>query len=159
MMASGRRVFIACIALLTVCTAGALFYRTPDGSTPTITTAQFGSMSLRLDLATTSSARAKGLAGRTILAPDYGMLFVFKEDGDYGFWMKDTLVPLDIFWLDAQGQVVTIASDVSPASYPHVFYSSRPARYVLETSAGFARRYAIATGTPLHLQNFPTVSE
>ena len=87
------------------------------------------------------------------------MLFVFPKDDYYGFWMKDTLVPLDMFWLDDKGQVVSIAQDVATTTFPHVFYPSSPARYVLETLAGFARQHAIATGTPLLLQNIPSVSK
>jgi uncharacterized membrane protein (UPF0127 family) len=73
--------------------------------------------------------------------------------------MKDTLVLLDIFWLDSKGQVVSIAQDVATSSYPNVFYPSAQARYVLETAAGFARAHTVATGTPLRLKNFPTVSK
>jgi uncharacterized membrane protein (UPF0127 family) len=73
--------------------------------------------------------------------------------------MKDTLMPLDIFWLDAEGHVVSLREDVATSSYPNVFYPSAPARYVLETVAGFAREHDIKTGTPLQLKNFPTVSE
>ena len=73
--------------------------------------------------------------------------------------MKDTLIPLDIFWLDNKGQVVSIARNVATSTYPNVFYPSAPARYVLETSAGFANVHGIATGTPLQLKNFPSVSE
>ena len=121
--------------------------------------AEFGGVSLRIDYATTTATRERGLGGRTSIPSDYGMLFVFAKSDFYGFWMKDTLVPLDMFWLDDKGQVVSIAEDVVPASYPHVFYPSTPARYVLETVAGFARAHGIATGTPLLLKNFPTVSE
>jgi uncharacterized membrane protein (UPF0127 family) len=87
------------------------------------------------------------------------MLFVFPKDDFYGFWMKDTLVPLDMFWLDHKGHVVWTAQEVATSSYPHVFYPSAPARYVLETAAGFANIHGVATGTPLLLNNFPTVSE
>lgn len=87
------------------------------------------------------------------------MLFVFPKDGLHGFWMKDTLVPLDIFWLDSKGQVVYIARDVATSTYPNVLYPATPARYVLETAAGFARARGIATGTLLQLKNFPNVSE
>jgi uncharacterized membrane protein (UPF0127 family) len=87
------------------------------------------------------------------------MLFVFPKDDVYGFWMKDTLVPLDIFWLDAQGHVVSMAQDVATSSYPNVFYPTAPARYVLETAAGFARAHSVATGTPFRLKNFPSVTE
>lgn len=120
---------------------------------------EFGGVSLRLEYATTPEARERGLGGRTEVQKDYGMLFVFQEDGTYGFWMKDTLAPLDIFWLDSDEHVVSIVSDVATSSYPNVFYPSAPARYVLETAAGFARAHSIATGTPLLLKNFPSVSQ
>ncbi|MBU6490850.1 DUF192 domain-containing protein [Patescibacteria group bacterium] len=116
-------------------------------------------MSLRIEYATTTAAREKGLGGRRNIADDYGMLFVFPNDGYYGFWMKDTLVPLDMFWLDDKGQVTSFARDVATSTYPHVFYPSEPARYVLETAAGFAQANGITIGTPLVLQNWPRVSE
>jgi len=124
-----------------------------------VTDASFAGVSLRLGYATNEAERERGLGGRTSVPDDYGMLFVFPRDGYYGFWMKDTLVPLDMFWLDAKGQVVSIAQDVLPASYPNVFYPSAPARYVLETAAGFARAHRVATGTPLLLKNLPTVTQ
>ena len=55
------------------------------------------------------------------IAPDEAMLFVFPVDDLYGFWMNDILMPVDIFWLDAQGQVVSIEQDVAPETYPNVF--------------------------------------
>jgi uncharacterized protein len=119
--------------------------------------AQFGGVSLRLVYATTSASRERGLGGRTSLASDEAMLFVFPKDDFYGFWMKDILMSLDMFWLNAQGQVISIAGDVATSSYPNVFYPTAPARYVLETVAGFARSHAINTGTSLHLKNFPSV--
>lgn len=121
--------------------------------------ATFGDVSLRIEFATTSTTRELGLGNRTSVPDGYGMLFVFAKDGSYGFWMKDTLVPLDIFWLDDKGQVVSISESIAPSTYPNVFYPSVPARYVLETSAGFARAHSILPGTPLLLKNFPSVSE
>ncbi|MDD2657459.1 MAG: DUF192 domain-containing protein [Candidatus Pacebacteria bacterium] len=122
-------------------------------------TAEFGGVSLRLDYATTTEARERGLSGRTSIPGDYGMLFVFPKDDRYGFWMKDTLVSLDMFWLDAQGQVVSIAREVATSSYPNVFYPSAPARYVLETAAGFADAHLITIGTPLRLKKLPVISQ
>lgn len=124
-----------------------------------LTIVEFGGVSLNIEYATTKVDREKGLGGRESIPSDYGMLFVFQKDDRYGFWMKDTLIPLDIFWLDNKGQVVSIAQNVATSSYPNVFYPSIPARYVLETSAGFAGAHGIATGTPLQLKNFPSVSE
>ncbi len=159
-MTISRKSLYVIVAVLIAVGAGAvLVYRTPPTSMSSMPTALFGGVSLTIELATTTTARERGLGGRTNVPMDYGMLFVFREDDRYGFWMKDTLVPLDIFWLDAKGRVVSTAEGVQPESYPHVFYPSGPAHYVLETAAGFARIHAIATGTSLYLQNWPTVSE
>ena len=142
------------VALLAITVVGAfLFFRVPAP------VASFGGVSLRIDYATTPEARERGLGGRESIPSDHGMLFVFPRDDYYGFWMKNTLIPLDMFWLDAQGHVVYIAQDVATSSYPIVFYPSTPARYVLETAAGFARAHSIATGTPLLLKNLPVVTQ
>lgn len=135
------------------------FYRTLPAAVPAEVNGEFGGVSLRIEAATTSATQKLGLGGRESIPSDYGMLFVFAKDAKYGFWMKDMLVPIDIFWLDDKGQVVSIAQEVAPSSYPDVFYPSAPARSVLETAAGFARKHSIATGTPLHLKNFPDVSK
>jgi hypothetical protein len=149
-----RSSFIGTLIVVAVATT-LLFYRTPEPSA----TAEFGGVSLNIEYAITPAERELGLGGQTSIPGDYGMLFVFPKDGRYGFWMKDTLVPLDIFWLNAQGQVVSMAVEAATSSYPHVFYPTEPVRYVLETAAGFARAHSIATGTPLLLKSFPTVSK
>lgn len=156
-----RRYFYFGFLIFAVAALAALvLYRTPPiPVAEQAPTAEFGGVSLRLDYATTTATREKGLGGRASLPDDYGMLFVFPKDDRYGFWMKDTIVPLDMFWLDDKGQVVYIAEDVAPSSYPNVFYPTQPARYVLETAAGFARTHGIATGTPLLLKSFPIVSQ
>ena len=137
----------------------AILVGTAIGIYKTSPTAEFGGVSLRIDYATTEAEREKGLGGRTNIADNYGMLFIFPKSGRYGFWMKDMFVPIDIFWLNDKGQVVSIAQDVATSSYPNVFYPPTPALYVLETVAGFAEAHHIATGTPLVLKNFPSVSE
>lgn len=121
--------------------------------------ASFAGVQLHLLFATTTATRELGLGKRDYLLPDDAMLFVFSRDDRYGFWMKDTMIPLDMFWLDAQGHVVFMQKDVSPSTYPAVFYPSVPARYVLETNAGFAKAHDVTVGTPLLLQKMPIVSE
>jgi len=157
------RYFYWGLFLVAVVGGAALFaYRTVAPTVPPVLGEQageFGGVSLRIEYATSTMALEKGLGGRTNVPSDYGMLFVFPEDDYYGFWMKDMLVPIDIFWLDDKGRVVSIAEDVAPSSYPSVFYPSASARYVLEIAAGFARAHNIATDTPLLLKNFPTVSK
>jgi uncharacterized membrane protein (UPF0127 family) len=121
-------------------------------------TGEFAGVSLRLDYATTNATRALGLGGKKV-PEGYGMLFLFKKEDFYGFWMKDTLVPLDLFWFDSQGHLVYMATDVATSTYPNVFYPNAPARYVLETAAGFARTHHVKVGMPLMLKNFPIVLE
>ncbi len=144
--------------LLLVVVAGIIVVAFIYKTSPT-DTGEFGGVSLRIEYAVTDEARARGLSGRASIPGDYGMLFIFDTDGYYGFWMKDMLAPIDIFWLDSKGHVVHIERDVSPSTYPNVFYPSVPARSVLETAAGFAREHGIATGSPLLLKNPKRVSE
>lgn len=158
-----RYFYVGLFAALLVIIVGVLAYRTPtpqvELAASMLPTVKFGGVSLRIEYATTTAARERGLGGRESLPSNYGMLFVFPKDSFYGFWMKDTRVPLDMFWLDAQGHVVSIVRNVATSSYPDVFYPTAPARYVLETAAGFAEVHHIVTGTPLLLKNFPIVSE
>ncbi len=150
------------VELLMVVLAGAgavFFYKTSPLVSPVAQTAEFGEVSLRIEYAVTEAERERGLSGRENIPDDYGMLFIFPRDDYYGFWMKDTLVPLDIFWLDHRGYVVSFTPNAATSTYPNVFYPSAPARYVLETAAGFAFSHSIATGTPLLLKNLPSVSE
>ncbi len=134
------------VVLLALAATIFVLYRTQPYAT-------LGTVSLKLELATTPAARERGLGGRASVPKNFGMLFVFPEPGDYGFWMKDTLVPLDMFWLDAQGQVVSLVDDVATSTYPTVFKPSRPALYVLETAAGFAQAHAVEVGTSFSLHN------
>ncbi|MDE1919186.1 MAG: DUF192 domain-containing protein [Patescibacteria group bacterium] len=153
-----RRVYGVCLALILFCLWIVVAYGTKPVTEPSAT-GEFGGVSLKIDYATADPARERGLGGRESVPGDYGMLFVFPRDDTYGFWMKDMLVPIDMFWLDDKGQVVSIVEDAATSTYPFVFYPSAPARYVLETAAGFAKAHGIAPGTPLLLKNFPTVSK
>ena len=152
-----KQMFLIALGLFVL--GAALLYKTPgttEGETPTVVIA---GVSLTIEYATTPSTRARGLSGRAHVPEGYGMVFVFPKDDLHGFWMKDTLVPLDLFWLDAQGQVVHVERDVATSTYPRVFYPEKPARYVLETAAGFARTHGISIGMPVLLKNPPVVSK
>jgi len=103
------------------------------------------------ELATDDASRQRGLMMRTSLASDHGMLFVFPRSGPQGFWMKNTLIPLDMLYFDDQRRLVSTQADVPPCradpcpTYP----SSGPARYVLELAAGTARRIGAQPGDEL----------
>ena len=115
-----------------------------------------GKAIVQVEIASTPAQRAQGLSGRATIcgAPlrqgcgeaQKGMLFVFQKPTQDGFWMKDMHFALDIIWVDSGGEVVTIAPNLSPETYPKSFYPRAPALMVLEVPAGFAAAYGIAIG-------------
>ena len=101
--------------------------------------------------ATTAAEHERRLGGRTGLASDEGMLFVFETDGDYAFWMKDMLFSIDIVWIDSSGNIVYIAPSVAPDTYPAAFDPHQSARYVLELPAGYAAAHGVKAGDTVAL--------
>jgi len=106
---------------------------------------------LQVEVADTAETRFKGLSGRESLPDNEGMLFVFDDISSSNcFVMRDTLVDLDMVWLDENKSVVTIEADVKPESYPaESFCPSEPAKYGLEIASGQAGELAIEIGKEL----------
>ena len=77
------------------------------------------------------------------------MLFVFNTPASYGIWMKDMLFPIDIISLDDHFSIVHIEHNVSPATYPNVFYSPSSTRYIIETNAQYANANDLHEGEVL----------
>ncbi len=90
----------------------------------------------------------RGLQLRKSLDPDSGMLFVFSQSRPYAFWMKDTLIPLDMIWMDYGRRIVHIEHNVPPCvADPCPRYTPQhEALYVLEINAGYARKIGIQLG-------------
>lgn len=109
---------------------------------------------MRFEVVDTPEDRELGLSGRTEVDHGYGMLFVFEEPGTPGFWMKDMQVPIDIIWLSDDGTILGIEGNVSPSTYPSVFYAPSPLRLVLETRAGYAKDAGWSVGDRIALPNF-----
>ncbi len=106
---------------------------------------------LRVEVADTPTAREQGLSNHVPLGSGEGMLFVFDTDDRWGIWMKDMRFAIDILWLDAEGKVVWLESNVAPETYPTVFYPDTPARYVLELPANAAEAYDLVVGAQVVL--------
>lgn len=111
-----------------------------------------GDVNYIIDVAATPDDRYQGLSGREFMDRDAGMLFVFEEDSQLHFWMKEMHFPLDIIWIDGQCQVIDVAADVptpppdaESADIPRV-QSPSPARYVLELNAGEWVRTGMSPG-------------
>lgn len=108
-------------------------------------------LKINAEIARTTNERARGLSGRPNLAEFGGMLFVFPVPTVPQFWMKDTLFPLDLIWINDKLKVVGIARNVSPESFPETFSPPQPVRYVLEVNAGLTENFNINPGDSLSL--------
>jgi uncharacterized protein len=114
---------------------------------------------LTLEVARTEAQRERGLMNRKTVAPHTGMIFVFERDGPVEFWMKDTLEPLDMIFIGADGNVRRVYASV-PVVAPGVSDDAIPreggtAKFVIELAAGEAARDGIAAGAKLDLGGIP----
>jgi hypothetical protein len=100
------------------------------------------------EIAVTADERSRGLMHRRSLAADKGMLFVFPSEARHGFWMKNTLIELDMVFIGADRRVVDVArrAQPCPAAPCPQYHPAAPAAYVLEIAGGIADRIGIATG-------------
>jgi uncharacterized membrane protein (UPF0127 family) len=107
-----------------------------------------------LEIADNDSSRERGLMFRKSLPESSGMLFIFPEEGIYSFWMKNTLISLDMVWLDKDLKVVYVKSFAPPCeSYYCPSYDPEvTAKYVLEVSAGFTELNRIRVNDKAYLQ-------
>jgi uncharacterized membrane protein (UPF0127 family) len=102
----------------------------------------------KVEVAAADEARRRGLQGRTSLDDQQGMLFVFDSNFPYRFWMKDTLISLDMIWLDENLKVVYVEKNVPPCREETCpsYGPTVNARYVLEINAGMSDQLAVEDG-------------
>jgi len=96
----------------------------------------------KVEIADNPFKRTLGLMFQEKMDQDKGMLFIFEEEGIYHFWMKNTLIPLDIIWLNKEKKVVFIEKNVQPCKQiicPQI-NAEKLAKYVLEINAGLAEK-------------------
>ena len=109
------------------------------------------SVKVRVEIADKPDEQAKGLMYRMALGQERGMLFVFPTEEDRSFWMKDTLIPLSIAYIDSEGRIVDIQDMKALDDDPPHYVSAEPARYALEVNKGFFDERGVKVGDRLDL--------
>ena len=129
-------------ALLILAAFGVLSYMESAGAdAPAMKTlaVKVGSHALKVEVASTDEQRQRGLMFRKSMPRDVGMLFTFDEPGYHAMWMKNTLIPLSVAFLDNEGRILNIL-DMQPETLD-AHAAAGPARYAIETNVGwFAER-------------------
>ncbi len=113
-------------------------------STLTILASNGKKVGVNVEIATTTAELEKGLMNRTAMGEDHGMLFVFPVEQQLSFWMKDTLIPLSVAFIDSNGRIVDI-QDMQPQDLTN-HNSAEPAKYALEVNQGFFEKRGLKVG-------------
>jgi hypothetical protein len=142
--------YLLTVVTIFVCLSGIAFSET------LIVYSEKGSETCRLDveLAVNPADQAKGLMFRKSMDDNAGMFFIFDRDETRHFWMRNTLIPLDMIFIDNKYIVVDIHRGAKPLD-EKVISSRKPARYVLEVNAGKADKCRIKPGTKVKLVKSP----
>ena len=106
-----------------------------------------------VEIAETAEKQALGLMFRDHLDEDHGMLFLFPGEAMRSFWMKNTRIPLDIFYFDAERRLVSVAENAQPCRTERCpsYLSEGPAKYVLELNSGKAAELGARPGDELKI--------
>ncbi len=163
------------LSLLAACqssSAGSATHPKPVSSDPTaedyvppplpsgrvVLTDAFGAAhAVEVELAVTHDTRGRGLMWRRELASGKGMLFIFGEEELHSFWMKNTLIPLDMLFINGARQIVGVVRNAEPRTLISRG-AEQPSRYVLEVPGGWTEKMAIRTGTTVELSLPPALA-
>lgn len=101
---------------------------------------------VQVEIADNAQEQAQGLMDRERLGEDRGMLFVFPSEEVRSFWMKNTLLPLSIAYIDAEGRIIDLQEMKPLDDEPPHYVSAEPARYALEVNKGFFDEHGVKVG-------------
>jgi len=114
---------------------------------------RIASTTVNIEIASSSEEMMIGLSDRVGLKDGEGMLFVFNNMGNHGFWMKGMNFPIDIIFMDENFVVSGIENSLATSTYPEIFGGNFVSKYVLEVTAGFANKNQIKIGDKADLIN------
>lgn len=106
-----------------------------------------------IEKAETDVERIQGLMFRKSMPEEQGMLFLFEQSEQQGFWMRNTYIPLDIIYVDENNVITTIHENAKPLDEKSL-PSNGPAKYVVEVNGGYAKKYGIKVGDKISWQSF-----
>jgi uncharacterized protein len=98
-----------------------------------------------IEIADNDAKRAQGLMWRRSMSENTGMLFIFEDEKPLNFWMKNTVISLDIIYVNESMDIITIYDNTVPLS-EMLIPSEKPAKYVVEVNAGFCYRHKVQSG-------------
>lgn len=146
---SSRRFLLAGLGLALLLVAAPALAQAPQTglptSTATVVTADGRRHVFKVEIADTDVTRARGLMYRRQMAADAGMLFDYKFETETAFWMKNTLIPLDMIFIRADGTIANVAERAVPLDETSI-PSNGAVRGVLEVNGGTAARLGIKAG-------------
>ena len=127
---------------------------TACGSATSAPTAVFqtakGPVRVALEIVADDASRSRGLMYRNHLDEGHGMLFIFDDESDRSFWMKNTLIPLDMIFIGGDGKIVGIKANTTPLSLAPQSVG-KASKWVIEVAGGYTGRAGIATGDKVEL--------
>ena len=123
----------------------------PDRGSLVVRDAFGGAHPLVVEVADTTPLRTRGLMWRSELSDGSGMLFIFPTEGVQSFWMRNTLIPLDMLFIDRRFRVVGVVQWAEPRTLTSRTVG-KPSLYVLEVPAGWTGRNGVRTGSVVELQ-------
>lgn len=135
--------FVLVVAMLAISEPSALLANCKDNQLEV--KGDWGMVRFRVEIADTPESHNRGLMGRESLGLSQGMFFVFEKPGPANFWMKDTLIPLDMIFIDETGQITTINHQAEPLTTT-TFFGGNAISFVLEINGGLAKKLGISEG-------------
>jgi uncharacterized membrane protein (UPF0127 family) len=150
---SRRDALVSGLAAALLALAACSHSQKSSGPPPTVVLQAAGrTVRVEVEVMRTPEERSRGMMYRRELAAYRGMLFIFDEEEQQSFWMKNTYIPLDMVFINGRLAVVGVVENAEPMTTTSRSVAA-PSRYVLEVNGGFARRHGIRAGTPVRLED------
>jgi uncharacterized protein len=114
-----------------------------------------GDIEVKVEVVATEAKIQKGLMFRQHLPTDAGMLFLMGEEKEWPFWMRNTLIPLDMLFIGSDKKVVGIVENAEPLTET-LRTVGKPSLYVLEVNGGWSKQNGVTAGAQVRFENVPT---